>query len=84
MHHSFQIKILNLDYIESIVEQDITIVRAEKIVGGTEDSTADPIPKLSERQLNNPKDIQTSSDLEVKERDHFDDLYLYWSGIWGE
>ncbi|MBW4423276.1 MAG: hypothetical protein KME50_02115 [Nostoc desertorum CM1-VF14] len=36
MHHSLKIKILDLDYIESIVEQDITDVEAEKIVGGSE------------------------------------------------
>ncbi|MEH2297183.1 hypothetical protein [Nostoc sp.] len=35
MHHSLKIKILDLDHIESIVEQDITDVEAEKIVGGT-------------------------------------------------
>jgi hypothetical protein len=35
MHHSLKIKILDLDPIESIVEQDITDVEAEKIVGGT-------------------------------------------------
>ncbi|MCC5657772.1 hypothetical protein LC608_12365 [Nostoc sp. XA010] len=34
MHHSLKIKILDLDYIESIVEQDIMDVEAEKIVGG--------------------------------------------------
>ncbi|MBD2244995.1 hypothetical protein [Nostoc sp. FACHB-888] len=34
MHHSLKIKILDLDHIESIVEQDITDVEAEKIVGG--------------------------------------------------
>ncbi|MDZ8224507.1 MULTISPECIES: hypothetical protein [unclassified Nostoc] len=35
MHHSLKIKILDLDHIESIVEQDIRDVEAEKIVGGT-------------------------------------------------
>ncbi|MCC5643928.1 hypothetical protein LC607_13420 [Nostoc sp. CHAB 5824] len=40
MHHSLKIKILDLDHIESIVEQDITDVEAEKIVGG---SWADPL-----------------------------------------
>ena len=35
MHHSLKIKIRDLDHIESIVEQDITDVEAEKIVGGT-------------------------------------------------
>jgi uncharacterized protein YbdZ (MbtH family) len=35
MYHSLKIKILDLDHIESIVEQDITDVEAEKIVGGT-------------------------------------------------
>ncbi|MCC5643927.1 hypothetical protein LC607_13415 [Nostoc sp. CHAB 5824] len=35
MHHSLKIKILDLDHIESIVEQDITDVEAEQIVGGT-------------------------------------------------
>ncbi|MEH2273936.1 MAG: hypothetical protein V7K40_03765 [Nostoc sp.] len=35
MHHSLKIKIWDLDHIESIVEQDITDVEAEKIVGGT-------------------------------------------------
>ena len=35
MHHSLKRKILDLDHIESIVEQDITVVEAEKIVGGT-------------------------------------------------
>ncbi len=35
MHHSLKIKILDLDYIESIVEQDITDVEAEKIVRGS-------------------------------------------------
>jgi hypothetical protein len=34
MHHSFQINILDLDRNESIFEQDITDVEAEKIVGG--------------------------------------------------
>ncbi|MEH1839095.1 MAG: hypothetical protein V7L20_10075 [Nostoc sp.] len=34
MHHSLKIKIWDLDHIESIVEQDITDVGAEKIVGG--------------------------------------------------
>jgi hypothetical protein len=36
MHHSLKIKILDLDYIESIVEQDITDAEAERIVGGSE------------------------------------------------
>ncbi|MBE8964983.1 hypothetical protein IQ277_01625 [Nostocales cyanobacterium LEGE 12452] len=35
MHYSLKMKILDLDYIESIVEQDITSVQAEKIIGGT-------------------------------------------------
>lgn len=35
MHYSLKMKILDLDYIESIVEQDITSVEAEKIIGGT-------------------------------------------------
>jgi hypothetical protein len=35
MYHSLKIKILDLDHIESIVEQDITDMEAEKIVGGT-------------------------------------------------
>ncbi|MBE9106727.1 hypothetical protein IQ229_17870 [Nostoc cf. edaphicum LEGE 07299] len=35
MHYSLKMKILDLDYIESIVEQDITSVQAEKILGGT-------------------------------------------------
>ncbi|MCL6752700.1 hypothetical protein KBT16_17675 [Nostoc sp. CCCryo 231-06] len=34
MLHSLKIKIQDSDYIESIVEQDITPVEAEKIVGG--------------------------------------------------
>ncbi|MEH1836134.1 MAG: hypothetical protein V7L29_29800 [Nostoc sp.] len=34
MHHSLKIKIRDLDHIESIVEQNITAVEAEKIVGG--------------------------------------------------
>ncbi|WP_100899675.1 hypothetical protein [Nostoc flagelliforme] len=34
MYHSLKIKILDLDYIESTLEQDITDVEAEKIVGG--------------------------------------------------
>ncbi|MCC5599734.1 hypothetical protein [Nostoc favosum] len=74
MHHSFKIKIQDLDYIESIVEQDITDVRAEKIVGGSKTSNANPIFKLCKRQLSNPKDIQTSSDQRPMEIDHFDDL----------
>lgn len=35
MHHSLKIKILDLDHLESIFEQNITDVDAEKIVGGT-------------------------------------------------
>lgn len=35
MYHSLKIKIRHLDHIESIVEQDITDVEAEKIVAGT-------------------------------------------------
>ncbi|MDZ7949870.1 hypothetical protein [Nostoc sp. DedQUE09] len=35
MHYSLKMKILDLDYIESIVEQDITSVEAGKILGGT-------------------------------------------------
>ena len=34
MHHSLKIRILDLDYIESTLEQDIMDVEAEKIVGG--------------------------------------------------
>ncbi|MBN3939912.1 MAG: hypothetical protein V7L21_32100 [Nostoc sp.] len=45
MHHSLKIKILDLDHVESIVEQDITDVEAEKIVGGSsfiEGTVCDP------------------------------------------
>ena len=34
MHFSPQIKILDLDHVESILEQEITLAEAEKIVGG--------------------------------------------------
>lgn len=43
MHHSLKIKILDLDHIKSIVEQDITDVEAEKIVGGTLSVNASPV-----------------------------------------
>ncbi|MCC5603143.1 hypothetical protein [Nostoc favosum] len=38
MYHSLKIKILDLDYIESTLEQDIMDVEAEKIVGGIRES----------------------------------------------
>ena len=43
MHHSLKIKILDLDHIESIVEQNITDVEAEKIVGGARISRGAPL-----------------------------------------
>ncbi|MDZ8224506.1 hypothetical protein [Nostoc sp. ChiVER01] len=46
MHHSLKIKILDLDHIESIVEQDIRDVEAEKIVGGTLSVSASLVSRL--------------------------------------
>ncbi|MCC5667595.1 hypothetical protein LC653_27860 [Nostoc sp. CHAB 5784] len=43
MYHSLKIKILDLDYIESTLEQDIMDVEAEKIVGGILSHPADPL-----------------------------------------
>jgi hypothetical protein len=50
MHYSLKMKILDLDYIESIVEQDITSVEAEKILGGTL-ITSKPQQLVSEKIL---------------------------------
>ncbi|MEH2183492.1 hypothetical protein [Nostoc sp.] len=38
MHYSPQIKILDLDNVESITKQEITLAEAEKIVGGGKSS----------------------------------------------
>ncbi|MCC5606524.1 hypothetical protein LC612_06905 [Nostoc sp. CHAB 5834] len=54
MHHSLKIKILDLDHIESIVEQDITDVEAEKIVGGTLSVSKNKVAKETSIIVNPP------------------------------